>query len=473
MIKRFGVAVSLLSLVGCAAADESSEPEGELGVSEAGIVRADSEGGRDSAVAVIGRTIFGGNRYCSGVLVAPRVVITAAHCLSDIVDRTIVYWGADVMADKAEFDAEDDPSKPWTVAESWEQHPDYVPDLHYPDLAVVYLPRSLPFAPAELGRFRLRDRDIGTEMKVVGWGASRALTPDISVVEGMGIQRRAKIPFLGSPTEADFVPEDPNNGLFVPRIREHLAKFDGTAPESNTCAGDSGAPIFAKRHNRSYVVAINFFTGLSCEGYSMATRVEPFLDYFDAAIERGGELPVKPTLSCVDEAADGTLTAFFGYDNQNAVTMNIPYGRDNRLSEDEAGVRPTRFLPGEHDFSFYVEFERRERLRYELRSPDAPGWHGSKVTVSSRSERCEPTAPDVSCARLCQNFDGCGFPFTDCMTDCTSSIPLFEQELPQCLAPWSAFNRCLAALPTEELCNYAGPPACEQELADYEACFSL
>lgn len=473
MIKRFGVAVGLLSsLAGCGSAGEAGDPETGLGVSQSAIVRADSEGGPDYAVAVIGLTNTGGHRYCSGVYIGPRVVATAAHCLNESVEHTIVYWGPSVTADQAQFGPDEDPSKPWTVAESWAAHPDYDPNLHYPDLAVVYLPHELPFKPAELARFPLRHSDIDRDMQIVGWGASKALTPDITQFEGIGIQRQAKFPFLGSPTVADFVAADPNNGLFVPEIRARLAKFDGTAPESNSCAGDSGAPILTKRNGHSYVAAINFFTGLSCEGYSMATRVEPFLDYFDDAVKKGGASPVVPSLACVDQAADGSFTAFFGYDNKNVVSMDIPYGRDNRLAQDTAGVRPSHFLPGDHDWSFFLSFSGRDRLTYELSSPDARCREShASVTASARSPRCDATAPDVSCARFCKTFDACGVPFGDCMTDCLGSIPFFEQEAPQCLAPWAALNRCIAALPTDDACNYSSPPSCVEEQAAYDACF--
>ncbi len=474
MNQRLGVVAALFStLVGCSGYDGAGPSDEAVGESSAAIVRADSLGGPRYAVAVIGRTIFGGNRYCSGVYVAPRVVITAAHCLTDIVERTIVYYGDNVTADLSQFDAEDDPSKPWAVAETWVRHPDYVADLHYPDLAAVYLPRSLPFEPAQLARFPLRQRDIDKELQITGWGASRALTPDLSQFEGIGIQRTAKFPFLGSPTVADFVPADPNNGLFDPAIRANLAKFDGRAPESNSCAGDSGAPIFAKRGNRSYVAAINFFTGLSCEGYSMATRVEPFLDYFDDAIEKGGSAPLTPTLNCVDQAADGSYTAFFGYNNENLVSLDIPLGRNNRLRGDDADVRPTHFAAGDHPWSFFVSFDAKEKLKYELKKEEGRCHAGKEVVqASSRSPRCDQTAPDVSCAQACKAQDACGYPFADCMNDCLGSIPIFEQELPQCLAPWTAFNRCIGALSTEEVCNFSSPPFCVDESAALDACFS-
>ena len=73
MKNRFGVAMTLMScVVGCAGADPAGTDE-SVGESTAQIVRADRDGGPESSVAVVGLTVFGGHRYCSGVVVAPRV----------------------------------------------------------------------------------------------------------------------------------------------------------------------------------------------------------------------------------------------------------------------------------------------------------------------------------------------------------------------------------------------------------------
>lgn len=476
MKKALGTIVGLCSCLAaaCGGTAGTAEPADEAAAQsqEEAIVRADSNGGPRFAVAVVAQTIFGDTLYCSGVLVGPRTVITAAHCLPDIVGRTIVYYGKSVTADQAQFGPDDDPTKPWAVAASWSRHPDYDANLHYPDFGVVYLQRELPFAPAELARFPLTNAFVGHDLKIVGWGASKALTPDITQFEGVGIQRTARFPFLGSPTVNDFVPADPNNGLFDPTIRARLAKFDGRAPESNSCAGDSGAPIMVSFFGHDYVAAINFFTGLSCEGYSMATRVQPFLPFLDNAIAKGGASRLSPELNCVDEPTSGALTAYFGYDNDNAVNLNIPFGKDNKLKEDTAGARPTTFLPGDHPFDFYLDFSPRDKLKWELASPTQSCGQDDKqtVTASSRSNRCEPTDPKVSCARFCRAEVGCGVPFGDCMTDCLSNIPFFQENAPQCLAPYAALNRCIAALSQDAVCNYSSPPSCVAEQTALDTC---
>ena len=113
---------------------------------------------------------------------------------------------------------------------------------------------------------------------------------------------------------------------------------------------------------------------------------------------------------------------------------------------------------------------RRDRVEYELRSGDSCGG-AERAVATARSPRCDEASPEVSCAQLCKGFDGCGFDFGDCMTDCTSNISFFSQELPQCLEPWANLNRCMAALSSEDLCNYSSPPSCVAETAAYEACF--
>ena len=102
---------------------------------------------------------------------------------------------------------------------------------------------------------------------------------------------------------------------------------------------------------------------------------------------------VRPILECVIDNHDGTLTAFFGYENHHGEPVTIPHGPKNKITpaiyeqlQPEAffmpGVVPGR--PGrtasypEHAFS--ITFDQDRRVRWKLGR--------GRVTASSRTERC-------------------------------------------------------------------------------------
>lgn len=56
--------------------------------------------------------------------------------------------------------------------------------------------------------------------------------------------------------------------------------------------------------------------------------------------------PVTPTVQCVDVAADGSLTAHFGYASANTRTVTIPIGSGNAVAGATAPGQTTAFAPG-------------------------------------------------------------------------------------------------------------------------------
>ena len=191
-------------------------------------------------------------------------------------------------------------------------HPDYDAAVNYPDLAILHLDRELPFDPIPLLRTPVTNADKKGE--IAGWGGSKALMADITEVEGVGIKRSAKVKILGTPTEADYHPDDPNPGMLDPAIRANPLKTDGMAPSANTCAGDSGGPLLIERKGNDYLAGVGFWTGLFCEDYAIFTRIDPFLAYYDDAIPRAGKAPIIPRLECIehqatDRSAPSTATA--------------------------------------------------------------------------------------------------------------------------------------------------------------------
>ena len=51
--------------------------------------------------------------------------------------------------------------------------------------------------------------------------------------------------------------------------------------------------------------------------------------------------PVRPVLECVTNNGDGTYTAFFGYKNENSISVYIPVGSKNKFTPNPQDRRTT------------------------------------------------------------------------------------------------------------------------------------
>ena len=165
---RLGLSAYALAamLVGCSGNTQDVETDDNLGTVRQAIVGPSALGGPDQVVMVYATALTSSGlitRTCSGSCFAPRVVLTAAHCLSDIYEgQLFVYYGDDFEGDFEQLVPWGDllmipePGQPstWAQADSFETHPEWDPNLLYPDMGVIYLDRALPFEPLPLARFR-------------------------------------------------------------------------------------------------------------------------------------------------------------------------------------------------------------------------------------------------------------------------------------------------------------------------------
>lgn len=435
----------LLSIAACSGGNEDVDTKsGE-------IIRATSNGGRDQVVMLYGVLGDGSRIRCSGSYYAPRVVVTAAHCFPANIYQMFVYYGDNFDQDLAELTSDGfiglvpppigAPSH-WSQADSWQIHPSYNANLNSADLAAVFLDRKPPFDPLPLYRNRVNS---GVQVTITGWGSNSAPTPTTGA--GSGVQRTGRTITMGSPTAADYHADDPNPGMLDAAVRQTVLKTNGAAPWSNGCFGDSGGPIILNQSGQDYVAGVGYWTGLSCEDYNLWNRIDSFLPFLDLSYKRGGQDVLKPTLACVTPNPQGSLTAIFGYQNDNGVGISIPYGSKNASARDTSGLRPTRFDPGLHPFAFGVDFTAGQTASWTL-SPD----NNPSVTLNANSSTPACTAAqavDSGCVLQCraQLRSGCARAeeSDNCVQFCADIGHVVEDFIPGCNDERVAWQSCVNA----------------------------
>jgi len=434
----------LLSVAACGDMDAGVEMDTD------GIIRATSTGGRDQVVMLYGVLFSGGTIICTGSYYAPRVVVSAAHCIHPNLYQLFVYYGDNFAQDKAlltpsGFGLAPPPlgtPSPWAQADSWQVHPAYDAELNSADMVAVFLDRKPPFDPLPLYRNRV---NANVQVTLTGWGSNSAPTPTTGA--GSGTQRTGTTVTLGTPTAADYHPDDPNPGMLDPAVRATVLKTNGVAPSSSACFGDSGGPIILKQFGQDYIAGVGYFTGLSCEDYNLFVRLDSFLPFLDLSYKRGGQDVLKPTFACVTPNPQGSLTAIFGYQNDNGVAISVPYGSKNASARDTSNLRPTRFEPAVRPFAFGVDFTSGQTASWTF-APD----NNPTVTVSatSTSPRCTAAqAVDSGCVLQCRAQLRSACPRVEesdnCAQFCGEIGHLVADYVPGCNDKRVTWQNCVAA----------------------------
>ena len=177
-----------------------------------------------------------GSTFCTGTLIAPGAVLTAAHCL-DAGPPANVYFGATPPALGQIFD----------VA-SVQQHPDYDPATHAHDLGIVRLAGSPAIADAKVYGMPFTAAFVGLAIRVVGFG--RTSTLDDAVPRKRTGQSRVD-KYTGS-------------------------SFSFRPAPSQTCFGDSGGPAFAVIGGVEQLVGVTSTGDLGCDAGATDVLVQSF-----------------------------------------------------------------------------------------------------------------------------------------------------------------------------------------------------
>ncbi len=211
-------------------------------------------GQRDEGdLAVVALLHADGSPYCTGTLIAPQVVITAAHCIAidDKVEMPAkVAFGTDARNPIATIDV------------AWaEPHPHYGGRTYFNDAALVGLAQESDVPPLPFRRAPLGPGDLARTLRFVGFGLTEEKTA------GTKMQGSTALKAL----EPEF--------LIYGQV---------------TCNGDSGGPAFLDNGaGVEELVGLTSHGPLSCSAYgdSYSTRVDSVSQWVESRI-------VTPCATC-------------------------------------------------------------------------------------------------------------------------------------------------------------------------------
>ncbi len=201
----------------------------------------------------VGSFALFGQQHCTGTLISPRRVVTAAHCFDGAPLQGLVFVLGPSFADATAV----------LPVASVTQHPAWDPRRLANDIAIADLGQDAPVAPMRILP-SMGDDLVGELNTFVGYGVSDGFRGT-----GAGVKRVVDIEV----------------------VQVGATQFAYATPGRNTCGGDSGGPSFwtDPATGERLITGVTSYGDAACVRFGVNTRVDVYADFLSVPDPCGGE----------------------------------------------------------------------------------------------------------------------------------------------------------------------------------------